>query len=378
MPRTTAASEIPLPITYTPTTHRISKAKKGKRVHACEYPGCQKVFTRAEHKRRHELNHNPEALYRCTQSGCKKSFHRPDLLARHMERHELEAQMDSSTHWENHPSATSSVEQYAPRYAMVNPTPAPYMAVSQSQNSISKAPAIRSELAIDGLLWNTMEMPSDHQTHILPTPRIQESAEDTRFYSTPEACSSPSSDGTTYSVPSYSGSSVSSTSPGIVDSYPDPIVDSELTSSPAPMHATLDGWDRAENNVNPASMVPMSIPDNLIHPVSFPAFDSGFLKLTHPGSTIPIAVMAHASTNELQREYPATRTLLGPKRRWAIRPPIGRRDFLLYPPTQKINEHLISCTSITFRDNIFEFQIQPLFQIDLRKRAWNEARVSSQ
>lgn len=30
-------------VTYTPTTHRISKAKKGKKVHACEYPGCSKV-----------------------------------------------------------------------------------------------------------------------------------------------------------------------------------------------------------------------------------------------------------------------------------------------------------------------------------------------
>lgn len=35
----------PDPITYTPTTHRVSKAKKGKRVHACEYPGCDKVYT---------------------------------------------------------------------------------------------------------------------------------------------------------------------------------------------------------------------------------------------------------------------------------------------------------------------------------------------
>lgn len=31
------------PVTYTPTTHRVSKAKKGKRVHACEFPGCGKV-----------------------------------------------------------------------------------------------------------------------------------------------------------------------------------------------------------------------------------------------------------------------------------------------------------------------------------------------
>lgn len=36
-------SGITHPITYTPTTNRISKAKKGKRVHACEYPGCDKV-----------------------------------------------------------------------------------------------------------------------------------------------------------------------------------------------------------------------------------------------------------------------------------------------------------------------------------------------
>lgn len=87
MRRTTnTMAEIPLPITYTPTTHRISKAKKGKRVHACEFPGCNKVFTRAEHRRRHELNHNPEASFPCTYDGCRKAFHRSDLLARHMER----------------------------------------------------------------------------------------------------------------------------------------------------------------------------------------------------------------------------------------------------------------------------------------------------
>jgi hypothetical protein len=53
-----------IPITYTPITRRISKAKKGKKVHACEY-GCgkvrlihvvvlwltRKVFTRAEHRK---------------------------------------------------------------------------------------------------------------------------------------------------------------------------------------------------------------------------------------------------------------------------------------------------------------------------------------
>lgn len=41
--RRSPQTEVTLPVTYTPTTHRISKAKKGKRVHACEYPGCNKV-----------------------------------------------------------------------------------------------------------------------------------------------------------------------------------------------------------------------------------------------------------------------------------------------------------------------------------------------
>lgn len=39
-------------ITYTPTTHRVSKAKKGKKVHACEYPGCSKVCYNAKGKYR--------------------------------------------------------------------------------------------------------------------------------------------------------------------------------------------------------------------------------------------------------------------------------------------------------------------------------------
>lgn len=200
---------------------------------------------------------------------------------------ELEAQMDSSAQWESHQSARSSVEQYVPRYTMVSPNQAPYMAMPQPQNPISKTTAVHPDLAIDGILWNSMEMPSEHQTHIISAPRIQEPTEETRFYSTPEACSSPSSDGTMYSVPSYSGSSISSTPPGVVDSYPDPIVDSELTSSPVSMHATLDGWDRhdnnSNNNVGPANMVPMSIPDSLIHPVrhSQPLVLHS-AKLTHP------------------------------------------------------------------------------------------------
>ncbi|KAI9850040.1 MAG: hypothetical protein M1838_006155 [Thelocarpon superellum] len=99
-------------LTYTPTTHRISRAKKGKRVHACTE--CSKIFTRAEHLKRHKMNHNSEAQYRCDVSGCAKAFHREDLLKRHKERHEMltggsSSGMLSSASSSRRPSSTFSV-----------------------------------------------------------------------------------------------------------------------------------------------------------------------------------------------------------------------------------------------------------------------------
>ena len=50
MQRSLGPSE-PDAITYTPTTRRVSKAKKGKRVHACEFAGCDKVCSSMPHRR---------------------------------------------------------------------------------------------------------------------------------------------------------------------------------------------------------------------------------------------------------------------------------------------------------------------------------------
>ncbi|KAJ6185148.1 hypothetical protein N7519_006449 [Penicillium mononematosum] len=60
---------------------------KTQEKHACQHPGCEKSFTRAEHLRRHALNHaQPRNGYTCER--CSVHFQRSDLLARHMERHE--------------------------------------------------------------------------------------------------------------------------------------------------------------------------------------------------------------------------------------------------------------------------------------------------
>ncbi|KLJ08038.1 hypothetical protein EMPG_16501 [Blastomyces silverae] len=55
-----------------------------EKTHVCSYPGCSKRFTRAEHLRRHALNHKNEDN---TCERCGVHFNRPDLLGRHMVRH---------------------------------------------------------------------------------------------------------------------------------------------------------------------------------------------------------------------------------------------------------------------------------------------------
>ncbi|KAK8182545.1 hypothetical protein BC567DRAFT_220216 [Phyllosticta citribraziliensis] len=86
MPRSVSPMEN-APTKYT-KTGRISKAKKGLKVHLCE--SCGKSYTRAEHLRRHQQNHSSAAL-QCDWPGCGKSFHRNDLLERHKERQSVEA-----------------------------------------------------------------------------------------------------------------------------------------------------------------------------------------------------------------------------------------------------------------------------------------------
>ncbi|KAI9882142.1 MAG: snoRNA-binding protein [Watsoniomyces obsoletus] len=93
--------------TFTPTTRRLSKAKKGKRVHLCEK--CGKVFTRAEHLRRHQLNHYAHAVYNCDFPGCSRTFQRPDLLARHMGRHSQSTGTRESFVVEHRPRRSLSV-----------------------------------------------------------------------------------------------------------------------------------------------------------------------------------------------------------------------------------------------------------------------------
>ncbi|KAJ5777927.1 hypothetical protein N7520_001173 [Penicillium odoratum] len=252
--RRSPQTEISMPVTYTPTTHRISKAKKGKRVHACEFPGCNKVFTRAEHRRRHELNHNPEASYRCTHLGCKKAFHRSDLLARHIERHELESQPEQNQWAPQSQTPLPSDSTAIPRCISMDSSS--LMAGTSQPNSMSigalVAPGVHPDLANDcSMVWTGMDLPLQHPrpSNNLFHNQLPESADDSPFYSSPaETCPSPLSDN--FSLPTHS-SSMSSVS--LIDAYPKNIMKTDLTASPMQIHSELYA-------------MPISLEDSLIQP----------------------------------------------------------------------------------------------------------------
>ncbi|KAK3942473.1 hypothetical protein QBC46DRAFT_426286 [Diplogelasinospora grovesii] len=67
--------------------YKRASRKGAPRRFSCDFPGCDKVYSRAEHLQRHQLNHAPKEIFRCDVAGCEQKFVRADLLARHRKRH---------------------------------------------------------------------------------------------------------------------------------------------------------------------------------------------------------------------------------------------------------------------------------------------------
>ncbi|KAI1452871.1 hypothetical protein F4805DRAFT_403560 [Annulohypoxylon moriforme] len=70
-----------------PATATRRSRKGAPRRFSCDWPGCDKIYSRAEHLQRHQLNHDPKTIYTCDVPDCTQTFVRPDLLARHKKRH---------------------------------------------------------------------------------------------------------------------------------------------------------------------------------------------------------------------------------------------------------------------------------------------------
>lgn len=107
-------------------TGRISKARNGSKTHECEH--CGRSYTRAEHLRRHQRNHDQEGAVTCKYPSCGKTFYRSDLLQRHEDRQSVQNRLfrdmkltqDSlSSRYESARSSMSGIEHSA------HPSPIP-------------------------------------------------------------------------------------------------------------------------------------------------------------------------------------------------------------------------------------------------------------
>ncbi|TGJ78992.1 hypothetical protein E0Z10_g9772 [Xylaria hypoxylon] len=67
--------------------YKRASRKGAPKKFSCDWPDCDKIYSRHEHLQRHQLNHEPKQIFKCDVPDCNQMFVRLDLLMRHKKRH---------------------------------------------------------------------------------------------------------------------------------------------------------------------------------------------------------------------------------------------------------------------------------------------------